>query len=120
MKKLQFVLMVLLAFSVIGCCDDKDAANACTASSINDVPWIRNLKKSMTNCSCEISLTQGTYQSQTVFFIVLTDPLCNGIDTPTRYDCEGKTIRSFTTSEEDQQELADSVTRDKVIYLCKD
>jgi hypothetical protein len=115
-----FIVLVLLILTV-SCSNDKNVdTNVCTTTgSIDDVPWIAGLKKSMTNCSCESSIIKGRYDNQTVIFIALTDPLCDGIDTPTLYNCEGIEIRSFTNSAADQKELFDKVTRDSVLYRCK-
>lgn len=120
-RKFIFVASIILIVCSVSCNDDKNVnANACNATgSIDNVPWIVDLKKSMTNCTCEVSIIKGTYEGQTVIFIALTDPLCDGIDTPTLYNCNGKEIRSFTDSASDQKELRDNVTRDSVIYRCK-
>ena len=121
MIKFISLAAIMLTLSSFSCNDDKkDDTNACTASEPMDVPWIAQLKGSMTNCTCEISIIKGTYEGQTVFFIALTDPVCDGIDTPTLYSCHGKPIRSFTNSTSDQKELREKVTRDTVIYRCKE
>lgn len=120
MRKFVFIMSIILTLGTVRCSDDQVETNACASSDpIGDVPWIAELKKSMTNCACEISLIKGTYQGQTVFFIALTDPLCNGIDTPTLYNCEGKKVREFSDSIVDQNDLRDNVTRDHVVYRCK-
>jgi hypothetical protein len=71
----------------------------------------------MSNCSCEISIIQGTYSGGTVFFSAITDALCDGISIPTLYDCEGKVVRIFTS--DDFSSFPDLVTTDKVLYRCK-
>jgi hypothetical protein len=121
MTKHIFALSIILTAISTSCHDDKKLAiNACTPDiSIDDVPWLMQLKKTLTNCTCEMSIIKGTYLGQTVFFTGLTDPTCDGIDTPTLYGCEGNEIRSFTTSRPDQEELHDKVTRDGVLYRCK-
>lgn len=70
MRKFTFVTFIILTVCSVGCNDDKNVeTNACTTTeSIDKVPWIIDLKKSMTNCTCEISLIKGTYKAQTVFF----------------------------------------------------
>ncbi len=117
MKKLILLFAAsLLLFS----CDDeeKEISNACTsAKPLEEVEWLKDLKNSLTNCTCEVSLIKGTYDNQTVFFTALTDPICDGIDTPTLYDCEGNIVRTFTMN--DYQEFYSNVTRDEVLYRCK-
>ncbi len=119
---MKFFATLLLPLLIVSCNDDKKSnTNACNSTeSIDKVQWLEELKESMTDCSCERSIIQGTYQSQTVFFIALTDPLCNGIDTPTLYNCEGIEVRAFTTSQSDQEDLSENVARDTVLYQCKD
>ena len=119
---MKFFIPLLLLLLIIGCDnDEKPSTNACNATTpVDEIDWLLALKQSMTNCSCEISIIEGMYHSQTVFFIALTDPLCDGINTPTLYNCEGIGIKTFTTSEDDQTDLADNVTRDSVLYRCKD
>jgi len=121
MRKIIGVMLITLTIGSVSCNDeDKLATNACTPTvSIDDVPWIAALKKTMTNCTCEISIIKGTYQGQTVIFIALTDPSCDGIDTPVLYNCVGNEIKTFTDSPSDQKELHDNVTRDSVLYRCK-
>lgn len=117
MKNLCIAFTILL---FVSCDDNDDRSQTCTFNdSIDSYPWIVELKHTMTNCSCELSIIQGTYRQQTVLFIALTDPLCNGIDTPILYNCEGQPIKSFSSSASDQKELTDNVTRDKVLYRCK-
>ena len=119
MKIFYAVALLLL----ISCTDDdkKNRLQTCNFDdSIESHPWLVALKNSITNCSCEISIIQGTYQNQTVVFVALTDPLCNGIDAPVLYDCDGKPIKVFSDSTADQKELRENVTRDKVLYRCND
>lgn len=121
MKKFTFVISIVLAISSVSCNHDKSiVTNACTLPmSVDNVPWLVELKKTMTNCTCEISIIKGTYEGQPVIFIGLTDPLCDGIDTPTLYNCDGNVIRSFTSLPSDQKDLRNKVTRDTVLYRCK-
>ena len=116
----MFIPLLLCALAV-SCNDDKNIdTNACTTTAtVDNIPWIQDLKETMTNCACEKSIIQGTYEDQPVIFIALTDPSCDGINTPTLYNCEGEIIRSFTDSAVDQKELQEKVTRDSVLYRCK-
>jgi hypothetical protein len=114
MKKLSLIVITLLV--IISC--HKETQNACDSNNpIEDVTWLKEMKASMTNCTCEMSIIQGTYKNQAVFFVALTDPLCDGIDMPALYDCNGKVIMTFT--EENYRDFYDNVTRDKVLYRCK-
>ncbi|HZK96042.1 MAG TPA: hypothetical protein VFC67_17715 [Prolixibacteraceae bacterium] len=117
MKKiiLFFAISLLL---LNGCYYDKMAKTECISDNpIEDFAWLKAMKNTMTDCGCETSIIQGTYNNQTVFFTALTDALCNGINMPTLYDCEGKVVRVFTIA--DYRTVTDLVTTDKVLYRCK-
>jgi len=118
---MRAIVFLLFAIVIISCQDDREAQNTvCTdIESIEQTPWLVELKNSITNCSCEVSIIKGEYERQTVFFVALTDPLCNGINSPSLFNCEGKVVRSFTSAAEDQKELADKVTIDTILYRCK-
>ena len=115
------ILTLMISVVLLSCDKDEndiDTQNACNSDNpIEDISWIIEIKNSLTDCSCEISIIQGTYNGQTVFFTALTDPLCDGIDTPTLFDCNGNAIRTFTM--DDYQDFYNNVSRDKVLYRCK-
>jgi len=114
------ILVLFLSAMLVGCSkNDKehDTQNACKSADPLEVSWIKEIKNSLTNCSCEISIIQGTYDGQTVFFTALTDPACDGIDTPTLYNCNGNIVRIFTMH--DYTDFYTKVTRDNVLYRCK-
>ena len=104
---------------MLNCCKyDSLARTECTSNNpIEDFTWLRVVKNSLSNCSCEISIIQGTYSNRTVFFTAITDALCDGIIIPTLYDCEGKVVRIFTS--DDFLSFNDLVSTDKVLYRCK-
>jgi hypothetical protein len=112
---------IFLAFIIaaLGCKKNVDS-NACNSkNSIHDIPWIVELKNSITNCSCKTSVIKGTFEGKTVFYIGVNDPICNGINTPTLFNCEGKAIRTFTSSEDDQNELRSKLKAEEVLYTCR-
>jgi hypothetical protein len=110
------LLIVLISIIIVSC--KKETQNACKSDNpIENITWIKELKSSMTQCNCELSIIQGTYNHQAVFFIATTDPLCDGIDTPSLYDCNGNVVRSFNMN--DYHDFYTLVTRDKVLYRCK-
>jgi hypothetical protein len=117
MKK--FILILTTSLLLLSCdvFDKQTNAELISANPMEDYAWLKVMKTTMTNCSCEISIIQGTYNRRTVFFIALTDILCDGIDMPTLYDSNGKAVRTFTST--DYREFYDHVTRDKVLYRCK-
>ncbi|SDK17146.1 hypothetical protein SAMN05421823_10253 [Catalinimonas alkaloidigena] len=118
MKRSSFWLTGLfLLLSCVTC--PYEPLDACTSEHpVEEIAWLQELKNSMTHCTCERSILQGTYQQKTVFFTALTDPACDGRDAPTLYDCNGTVVRTFTLA--DSQEYYDQVTIDKVLYRCQE
>lgn len=102
---------------MISGCEIIDQTNACISDNpLEEVIWLKEMRDTLTDCICELSIIQGTYDNQTVFFIASTDPLCDGIDTPTLYDCHGNLLITFNM--DNYQEFYQNVTRDKVLYRC--
>ncbi|HEX5169023.1 MAG TPA: hypothetical protein VFW11_07600 [Cyclobacteriaceae bacterium] len=121
MKKIHLLGFLALTFVALSCgeeCPDHATGNACLSeNAINEVPWLVDLKNSITNCSCQTSVMQGTYLFHgTVFFILMNDPLCNGDGNIALFDCSGELV----TVTDDIEEFAEKVTIDKVLYTCKD
>ena len=112
------ILFVGIMLSCVGCDDNGGLSKTCSVSDIQIVKLIDDLKSSLTNCGCDISIIQGRYGGQTVFFTAINDPACDSINTPTLYGCDGEVVRVFTTSERDQRDLAERVTWEQVIYTC--
>lgn len=117
----RLFVLFLLSLALLGCTkegNEKSLLTTCeVANPIEDLPWLRDLTASLVDCGCEISIVEGTYEMQTVFFLALTDPVCNGVVFPTLQDCDGAIIRTFTI--EDYEEFPETTTFDKVWYRCK-
>lgn len=114
------ILSVTLFFALLSCDKDENETsnqNACDTNNPLEIEWVIQIKNSMQNCICEISIIRGTYNGQTVFFTAITDPLCDGIDIPTLYNCEGVAIKTYTI--DDYKEFYNEVSRDTVLYRCK-
>jgi len=118
MKK--FCLLIAFSVLLVNCSkDEKTYANNCnTDNPMEELGWLKEMKDTLTNCTCQISIVQETYKNQPVFFIALTDPLCNGISIPTLYNCNGKVIKKY--SADDFMDFNHQVTFDSVLYSCKD
>jgi hypothetical protein len=113
MKKLSFII-VLLIF-LLSCEKDDNTCNS--NDPLKDLAWLHELTTTFTNCSCEMSIIQATYNRQTVFYTAMTDPLCNGnIQTYVLFDCTGNAVKSYQSGD---QAMEGKVTNLKVIYRCK-
>jgi hypothetical protein len=116
MKIIPFVITFIL---LVNCSKyEKMTVNACnTDNPMENIDWLKAMKDSLTNCSCQISIVQGTYRNQTVFYLALTDPLCNGVFIPTLLNCNGQAVKKFTQA--DIKDFYHQVTMDTVLYNCK-
>ena len=99
MKKNILILTTSLLLLSCDVFDKQTNTELILANPMEDYAWLKGLKTTMTNCSCEISIIQGTDNRRTVFFIALTDELCDGIDMPTLNDSNGKAVRTFTSTD---------------------
>lgn len=114
------ILTVLVSLFLIAGCSKENVQDKqiCTmADPLNELVWLKDLKNTLTNCSCEMSIIQATYKKQTVFYTAMTDMLCDGIQSYTLYNCEGKIIEVIP-SDKIQSFMAD-VTDVKNLYRCK-
>jgi hypothetical protein len=116
---MKILFFVCSSFLLVNCGkDEKVTVSACNSDNpMENIGWLKAMKDSLTDCSCEISIVQGTYLHRPVFFLALTDPLCDGILIPTLIDCYGKEVKTFT--EADIRDFYHLVTIDTVLYRCK-
>ena len=112
MKKLSFIFIVLI---FLLSCEKND--NTCNCNDpLKDLAWLKELKNSLTNCSCEMSIIQATYNKQTVFYQAMTDPLCDGIFPIVLLDCNGATVKSYESA---NQVTGNEISDRKTLYRCK-
>jgi len=112
MKKLSFIVVSLV---LLLSCEKND--NTCNCKDpLNDLAWLQEVKVSLTNCFCEMSIIQATYNKQTVFYTAMTDPLCDGIYSIVLRDCNGDTIKTYeSVNQVTENEISDI----RVLYRCK-
>ena len=117
MKKI-FILLITIFF-VASCGKDENTnKSVCNLTDpINELPWLKEIKNSLTSCACETSIMQATYKEQTIFYTATTDLLCDGIETYTLYNCEGKVIEIIT--QDKIHDFYTKVTDLKNLYVCK-
>lgn len=93
--------------------------NACLSSQPTETtPWLKAIKDTMDNCPCEKAIVKGAYNGQTVFFVTITDNAieCANLDEPLLWNCEGDSIRKFTSI--DYADFENLVTKDTYLYTC--
>lgn len=114
-----FFTILVLTFLFSGCSKENDQnKQICQLSDpINELVWLKDLKSSLTNCSCEMSILQATYHNQTVFYTAMTDMLCDGIQSYTLYNVDGKVLEIIPVNK--IQDFRAEVTDVKNLYSCK-
>ena len=129
MKK--FILLTLFfSATIISCTNNDDEViadsqlevqNACTAENPLELEWMQDLITEL-NCgeyACKVAILKSEYEGETVFYIQMTDPVCNGFDEITLYNCTGKKVESF--SMEESMEFVNSPGREvEEIFSCNE
>ncbi|HNX56130.1 MAG TPA: hypothetical protein PLG33_03045 [Prolixibacteraceae bacterium] len=114
-----FFTLLFITFLFAGCSKENDQEKQISTLSdpINELVWLKELKSTLTNCSCEMSIIQATYQKQTVFYIAMTDMLCDGIQSYILYNRDGKIVEVIPP--EKISTFSNSITDVKNLYRCK-
>jgi hypothetical protein len=111
MKKSAPIIVILL---LLMSCEKHN--NTCDCDNpLVELTWLSNLKNSLTNCFCETSIIQASYMKQTVFYVAVTDDLCNTIFEVTILDCSGNIVKNYKTVDT----FTNEVTGQKVLYRCR-
>ena len=127
MKK--FILLTLFFSATIISCTNNDneviadsqleVQNACTAENPLELEWMQDLITEL-NCgeyACKVAILKSEYESETVFYIQMTDPVCLGFDEITLYNFTGKKVESFSI--EKSREFVNSPGREvEEIFSC--
>lgn len=109
------IAIFLFIFLLIGC---EKYDNTCDCKNpLEDIGWLKDLKGSLTNCSCRVSIFQATYHNQTVFYSIMNDPLCNSFGAIILRDCNGNSITTYDPPI--GESMTNEVKDPKVIYSCK-
>jgi hypothetical protein len=107
--------LIFAIFILLLSCEKTDKICNCN-NPIEDLPWLKQLKSSFTNCTCQISVFQAAYKKQTAFYQMMNDPLCDGYQQIVLLDCNGNILKSYTPND---QAFSDEVTNRKIIFTCK-
>ena len=116
MKNRMQKLSLIIAFMILLLSCEKNSNTCNCKDPINDLTWLKEVKDSFTNCSCEMSIVQATYNKQTVFYAAMTDPLCDGIYPIVLRDCKGEIVKSYESA---NQVLENELTDLQILYRCK-
>jgi hypothetical protein len=105
----------------LGCDNNKDKntiPDCKTDNPIEELDWLKDIKGSYSNCTCQISILQGKYKEKTVFYEMMTDPVCDGVFNVTLWDCNGDVVKEY--KENDFSVFTDEVEFVKNLYTCSE
>ena len=117
MKNVYFLIFLGIIFSCSKTENSSDVSIADKSTSVDSLLWYINLKNSLTNCSCEMSIIRAIYKNKKVYYVGNTDPLCNSVQNYVLLDGEGKTVKTYNYSEANL--FFNEVKPDSVLYRCK-
>jgi hypothetical protein len=112
MKKITLIFLILI---VVLSCEKTNKVCNCN-NPLEELPWLKELAASFTDCTCRMSIIQATYNEQTVFYPVMNDELCDGIQQIILFDCSGDSLKIYTMED---QTFSNEVTDRSVIFTCK-
>lgn len=114
----QLLTISIAIFLFISCTKEKNENLNCVLTDpIDELPWLKEIKNSLTNCTSEVSIIQANYQSQTVFYTAITDPLFDGIQSYTLLNCEGKVVEIINA--DNMQNFLANISDVKNLYRCQ-
>lgn len=115
MKKALFLLAVVF---ILGCSKEDRYKDQCNAENPFEMEWFQEWISDLQNCACTVSIFQAEYEGETVFWEMMTDPICQGvIENITVRCCIGCDLKVI----ENYDELVDfqkKVINMKIIYQC--
>jgi hypothetical protein len=107
----------ICGFILAGCDKDKDNIHDCsTENPLEELGWLKDVKNSLTNCTCQISIFQGKYEEKTVYYLMMNDPLCNSVFHVVLWDCNGDIVKDYKPGENDM--FFSEVELVNNIYTC--
>jgi len=116
MRKI-FSCIFICGLILISCEKSENSIPDCNVENpLEELDWLKDVKNSLTNCTCQISILQGKYREKTVFYIMNTDPVCNSVFQVVLWDCNGNVVKEYKPGQNDifssEVELVDN------IYTC--
>ncbi|MDR5590631.1 hypothetical protein [Christiangramia sp. SM2212] len=93
--------------------------NAECDTNFSESDWYNDLIESLEcgESNCEVSILKSTYEEEIVFYIEMTDPLCNYQVKYTFYDCEGEFVAEL--SNEESVEYHNTDREVETLFTCE-
>ena len=116
MRKFFYYILVCALF-LISCEKSENSIPECKVENpMEELSWLKDVKNSITNCTCQISILQGKFREKTVFYVMNTDPLCNSVFHVVLWDCNGDIVKEYKPGQFDT--YSKEVKSIENIYTC--
>lgn len=118
-KHLSFFLVLGL---ILTACNKNEAIiPECNVENpLEELAWLNDIKIYLDegDCVCTQSIFEGKYKEKTVFFVLLSDPLCDGIFNAALRDCNGEVVKHYGEGESNL--FAEEVEITENLYECSE
>ena len=124
LNKITILSVLISCFLVASCSNDDDQNDGliCNPTEpFEELDWLLDLRDSIDNCACEVSIRMGQYEGNTVFYKTMTDASCNWQFETDLYNCNGDIIKKYRYSEEQPnvfEKFSEEVTEQENLYSC--
>ena len=113
-RLLVFILIIFLT----GCEKEDETGNVCNPENPFQMEWFSEWIEELQQCACTISIFQAEYDGGTVFWQLMTDPLCQAVVHEIRvYSCTGSEL-IVLDNYNDLMEFHKQVSDMKIVYNC--
>ena len=115
---MKHTLFVILFIGILACSKEDRFKDGCNPENPFEMEWMSEWIADLQNCACTVSIFQAEYKGETVFWQLMTDPLCQGVIEDVQvYCCIGCELLVLKTAD-DLFEFQKKVTDFKIIYNC--
>ena len=112
----QIVIAAVIIF--FGCNEEPELTEKCNPDNPLEMHWMAEWIGELQHCGCTTSVFQGEYDGGTVFWHLITDPLCQTIiENIPVFNCLGDEILLLNNNN-DWQEFSSKITERKIIFVC--
>jgi hypothetical protein len=118
MKNL-FTGIALIVLFALACNDKKEAAVMTKSDNpLEELSWLKNMKDSLHDCACDMSIFEAKYNNEVVYFKMMNDPLCNSVFNITLRNYKGDVVKTY--GYQDVIVFSEDVTDMEKLYTCSD
>ncbi len=115
----RFLSSIFLLAIIISSCSDEESIPECNVENpMEELEWLKDVKNSIDNCTCQVSIIQGRYKGSTVYYQLMNDPYCNSIFGTVLWDCNGSVVKTY--GQNDLNAFGKEVEHEETLHVCKD